>query len=46
MFPAYVEDKENQVWPVERRVEHCNRLWQAREIWGITSVEAAQENQE
>jgi hypothetical protein len=39
MFPAYVEDKENQVWPTSRRVEVCNRLWQAREIWGITYVE-------
>ena len=46
LFPLYVEDKENQVWPIERRVEVCNRLWQAREIWGVTYVESAQESKE
>lgn len=43
LFPAYVTDRENQVWPVERRVEICNRLWQAREVWGVTYIEPAQE---
>ena len=38
MFPTSVEDMENQAWPVERRVEHCNRLWQDGEIWGVTYV--------
>jgi hypothetical protein len=43
MFPAYVEDQENQVWPRERRVEVCNRLWKARAIWGVTYVEPTEE---
>lgn len=42
MFPTYVEDKGNQSWPTQRRVEACNRLWQDGEIWGVTYVELAQ----
>lgn len=46
LFPAFVEDKDNQAWPTERRVEVCNRLWQDREIWGISYSDPAQESQE
>lgn len=45
-FPAYVEGKENRTWPIERRVEVCNCLWQAGEIWGVTYVEPTQESKE
>ena len=46
MFPTSVEDQGNQAWPIERRVEACNRLWQDGEIWGVTYVKSAQEGKE
>jgi hypothetical protein len=43
MFPQFVEDQENQVWPLERRVEVCDRHGLAGEIWGVTYVEPTEE---
>lgn len=41
MYSKYLLDeseRNDHRWPMGRRLALCNRLWQHREIWGLTYV--------